>query len=916
MIKSKKYEYVLSIALPALILLVVFALRGIYPFGSTSVVIWDENYQYVGFFSWLSGVLQDGGSLLYSATQGIGESTISLITYYLSSPFNLLAAFFSPMDSPQLLSIITLIKLPFAGLTCYIFLRKRFGTGTICVILSMAYAINGYSVMQCSNIMWIDGVIMLPLVALGTWRAAEGKHLWPLFVSVTCVVVFNWYVGFMCCLFAACYFLVCSYINNLPLRNFVKRGLRFAATMVLALCATMTLFLPSIIGLMSGANTDISSSYYAYLHANPASFAVQYCVEYASDNMSPGIFMTSIAPILALTLFFNRRVSRKVKLGLGALALFLLLAFYLYPLDILWSSFKIATSFYFRYAFVFDFIVVILAIEGYIRLFDLERKENFIVFAKSGFLFGLLIAIGLMNLIYYAKTTPITFFGIYLQFGLIVLICLLLHIRTMKAVDKEGVEATALSSASGLASRLRVKLAGILSRLSRFGHVCIALLLVIALAEHGIHTYIVFNHYTNTITAWSEYVDSLGSMLENIDVADNAPMRVGEAGISYTGDAWNYVADSASFGRFQSMGEYTSTQGSSTTKLFTALGYTSKNNIFGFYYDSPMLVADSLMGVECVISSQQTPGLEATGIQMEGHQNYQLYKNKYTLPFAYAVAESGTPEFSSNPFDNQEKMFADVTGSDDLAASLYQPAQIETTEGIPSDTFRTWSVTTTQSGPLYLQFPTVGVSVLRPVCDLKINGSYVGQVDSSFWGGVRYVGTYEAGETVTVSLSLNANCHDGERAAKRALWADCNGLPDHDDTLGETTTIIAESLNIEAFEQIYNQVQTPAQVQSFEDGHVVLACNMQQSQKLLVSIPYDEGWSATIDGKPVDVECFYTGLCGLSVDDGEHTIELTYSTPGLAAGAGVSVASLGVFAIWRVMAKRRRSTPTETPEKN
>ncbi len=903
MLKSKRYEYILSIAFPALILVVVFAMRGIYPFGTTSVVIWDENYQYIGFFSWLSGVLQDGGSLLYSATQGIGESTISLIAYYLTSPFNLLAAFFSPMDSSQLLSLITLVKLPFAGLTCYIFLRKRYGSGTISVILSMAYALNGYSVMQCSNIMWIDGAIMLPLVALGTWYAAQNKRLWPLFVSVACVVVFNWYVGFMCCLFAACYFLACAYMSGLSLRIFVRRGLRFAATMLLALGATMALFLPAIIGLMSGANTDMSSSYYAYLHANPASFAVQYCVAYASDNMSPGVFMTSIAPILALCLFFNRKVSRKVKIGLGALALFLLSAFYLYPLDILWSSFKIATSFYFRYAFVFDFIVVILAVEGYMSLLKLERKDNLCVIAKSAFLFGLLIALGLMNLIYYAKTTPITFAGIYTQFGLIVLVAFLLHIRTMKVGDKD--DAVHNPSSNKLLAKIRTWFASFCTKLNRAGHVCIVLLLIIAMAEHGIHTYIVFEHYTNNTTAWSDYLDSMGSMLENIETSDNAPIRIGEAGISYTGDAWNYVADPASFGRYQSMGEYTSTQGSSTTKLFTALGYTSKNNIYGFYYNSPMVVADSLLGVDCMISSQQTPGLEPTGIHMEQNQNYQLYNNKYTLPFAYAIAGSGTPEFGSNPFENQEAMYSDVTGSGDSSISLYQPAQVETTGGIPSDTYRTWTITTTQSGPLYLQFPTVSISVLRPVCDLTINGSWVGQVNSSFWGGARYVGTYETGETITVTLALNSNYQDCERGAKRALWADCNGLPDHDDTLGETTTIVAESLNMSAFEQLYSQVQTPAEVQSFEDGHVVLSCNMEQGQKLLLSIPYDEGWSATIDGNPVEVECYYTGLCGLSVDKGEHTIELTYTTPGLAAGVGVSVISLAMFAGWRVMAKRR-----------
>ncbi len=893
---TRRYEYVLSLVLPALILAATFAARGIYPFGTLSVAIEDQNIQYVGFYSWLSEVMHGNGSLLYSATQGLGEGTAALIAYYLASPFSLLAAFFDPMDAPQLLSLMTLVKLPFAGLTCYTFLRRRYGAGTMGVALSLAYALSGYVLLQCSNIMWMDGVIMLPLVALGTWRAARGERLWPLFASVACVVLFNWYVGFMCCLFSACYFLACCYIDKLPSRVFVKRGVRYAIAMLLALGASMVLFLPSALGLMSGANTDMGSSLYANLHANPSNFVAYYCMGYTGDELSPGVYLTSMAPILALSLFFNRKVPRRLKVGLGVLALFLLSSFFLFPLDVLWSALKLATSFYFRYAFVFDFVVVVLAIEGYRRLFELDRRENFRVLAKSTFLFGLLIGLAIMDLAYYSKSMPFDKLLCAIQFVLISVFALLLHIRTRAGGSSPA--------------DLRFRIDRILSRMgiaaARAGRVCVALMLALVMVEHGMHAYLVFGHYENDVSNWSTYVSALDSTLSGAQSDDGAELRVGIAGRSYTGEGPTYAPDPSGFGRFQTMAEYTSTQAGSTSSLFSALGYTSANDIYGFYYDSPMLAADALMGVDYTISSVQTPGTSDTGVDSPLGDGYKLYSNDYALPLAYAIAGGGNPSFGDNPFENQEVMYADVTGSD--ASSLYEPADVQTTGGSTSDTYRTWTITATQTGPLYLTFPSISESKLSPICHIYINGHRIAPVSNTFWGGARYAGEFAEGEQITVTLSLSSS--SGEEAAEGArcaLWSDCDISSEEYSSLRSTTPIIAESLDMDVFEQLYSQVQTTAQVQSFEDGHVVLSNSSDADGKLLLSIPYDKGWSATVDGQPVEVERCYSGLCGVQVNAGEHVVELTYTTPGLAAGAVASVASVAAFAVWRAMARRRRS---------
>ena len=54
-------------------------------------------------------------------------------------------------------------------------------------------------------------------------------------------------------------------------------------------------------------------------------------------------------------------------------------------------------------------------------------------------------------------------------------------------------------------------------------------------------------------------------------------------------------------------------------------------------------------------------------------------------------------------------------------------------------------------------------------------------------------------------------------------------------------------------------------------------------------IPYDEGFSATVDGRPADVERADFGLTAIFVPEGEHEIRVTYMPPGFIPCCAVSV---------------------------
>ncbi len=70
------------------------------------------------------------------------------------------------------------------------------------------------------------------------------------------------------------------------------------------------------------------------------------------------------------------------------------------------------------------------------------------------------------------------------------------------------------------------------------------------------------------------------------------------------------------------------------------------------------------------------------------------------------------------------------------------------------------------------------------------------------------------------------------------------------------------------------------------------------------SIPFSEGWSATIDGQPVEIQRANVGFMGIVADAGEHQIELRYMTPGLVPGAILSL--IGLVVLTGIVIFRRR----------
>ncbi len=95
----------------------------------------------------------------------------------------------------------------------------------------------------------------------------------------------------------------------------------------------------------------------------------------------------------------------------------------------------------------------------------------------------------------------------------------------------------------------------------------------------------------------------------------------------------------------------------------------------------------------------------------------------------------------------------------------------------------------------------------------------------------------------------------------------------------------------------------------FVDGGYTFTTNYDDTEFMFFSIPYEEGWSASIDGRPAEILKANIGFMAVRVPSGERTIRFDYQTPGMENGAIISVLSLAIIVGFIVLGRIKKPEP-------
>ena len=153
--------------------------------------------------------IQNGNNLIYSFNMAMGLPFFRNFLNYLSSPFNIIMMVFSKEGLLNSFSLIIGLKAVFSSVTMVYYLSKKFKTKELYLIpLGIIYAFQAYFSAYYWNIMWLDGMVFLPLITLGIENIVN-KQKWRSYtVWLAIMLIANYFIGYMICIYSVIYFLI------------------------------------------------------------------------------------------------------------------------------------------------------------------------------------------------------------------------------------------------------------------------------------------------------------------------------------------------------------------------------------------------------------------------------------------------------------------------------------------------------------------------------------------------------------------------------------------------------------------------------------------------------------------------------------------------------------------------------------
>lgn len=150
----------------------------------------------------------------------------------------------------------------------------------------------------------------------------------------------------------------------------------------------------------------------------------------------------------------------------------------------------------------------------------------------------------------------------------------------------------------------------------------------------------------------------------------------------------------------------------------------------------------------------------------------------------------------------------------------------------------------------------------------------------------------------------------------KAMLLDDKQLQKHSDILVQVTGVDAvegfDSFGHQAYMDDCKKLQNNVVSQPLEIDNrgFTSKVNMRRENLVFYAVPYERGWSVTVDGKAAEIERVNAGFMAVRVPKGEHTLRFDYTTPGLTVGIIISLlASAGLAAYVIIFNRRRKANP-------
>ena len=630
--EGKKCFLVLCFVVPFVLLLVGFAYMGLYPFANRQILIMDAWHQYYPFFEELVTRIRSGESVLFSFTSGMGTNLIALFAYYLASPLNLLALLVPTDFLREIYALITLLKVAFAGLFAGIYIYKVFKRNDITVpMFASCFALCSFMMGYYWNIMWLDTVMLLPLLALGIHRlVTEGRFkMYTLILALS--VAANYYIGFIVCLFTAFYFFILCIVNRIGFKKFFVRFGQIALFSIIGLAMTAPITLTAYDALMHAYYvpeefTGTIKLYHSYWEI--VTQVLAFIPPTYSDGL-PNLYCGFFCFLMLYVFLRTPKIRIREKVLYVLFLAFLIVSCNVNLLNYIWHGLHYPNMLPYRFSFLFSFLVVTMAYKAFQYLSDLRWFDLVIMFLLYGFF--LLIAVQTLGI-------PT---AIYNAIAFLVYFVMLAVYVKKRWVDPEFRQKT-------------TELIG-----------------VAMLVEFTIYVFITMEQVGSS--SRSSYVNKEAEMdafLEQIEQTDDELFYRTEF------STW-YILNGSSIYDFNGVAQFSSTANSGVSWALKSLGLASSPSGNRFTYGATSPIANAFINLKYILSASEPLADTYAYEELNAINDSTLYKTTSYLPLGFMVnSEVDTLKTNAQtPFDRQNEWIREQTG---IRADVFERIPLKT----------------------------------------------------------------------------------------------------------------------------------------------------------------------------------------------------------------------------------------------
>lgn len=829
--------------------LAVFAGSGLYPFGDKTLAWCDMHQQVLPLLLDFKDILEGKGNFLFNWQNAAGMNFPGVFLFFISSPFSFLVVFVDKADMMNFMNIITLVKMAVCAVTANAYFRtchKKLDV-VYSALFSVMYSFSGYVMLFYQNSVWLDVMYFFPLLLISFNSLIKQKRIGGLIFCLVGMLVLHYYLSYMVVLFMILFFGVYIFFNR---KKGSTKGIapRFIIGCAIAALISAVVWLPSFIQYLSSARgANVLKGLF-----ESAVFAGIY------TNLSL-IFCTGFS-VAAFIVYFLRRKSKNSRFY-AVMAFLMLLPVIFEPINKMWH-----TGDYMAFPMRYGYITTLMMLTFAAVKLSHAKPEDYADKSKKGYLYGILaasVAFFVFTILYYCNFKNGLDAYVSTLWGSAESFCLLIIIFC------------------GFTALYVVTLAfGVFRKLTFRSVATVLSVIVVAECIFNANVYIGAAAYTPV--KYNNAIELEGKIPQDDDFyrvkLSQWPKKYFDA---------NLIGGLG----YPTIAHYTSLTSENYMFAMKRLGYSSYwVEVTG---NGGTALTDAVMNIKYYVEK-----FSAREPVIYRDRNYSIYESDYYLPLGI-VTDSDLSQCEELPATERmtiQEYFAGnlLNTHNDLLFTKYEHTGEKNVrytyrDGMyyftPQSNVRTatlsYKLKIADKQALYFDCFDL---VTRNISE-HINGSFAIYVngiklDLSFpnqdSNGLLYLGTFE-NESVSIDVDVNNSTY-------------CSSFG-------------VFGLSLDKLEKAINTTKT-ADLKA--DGRKINGTveSAKDGQWLFLSVPYDSGFSATVNGHRAEVYRCMTGFMALKLEEGHNDIALSFLPKGLKEGILLTTGGLITLALYIIFRKK------------